>query len=127
LRHRERGFPAAPSGQDRQRQKNGRTGKSGGAKPGMDQEANRQKNRRPGQIDNGDWARASQEAANLIEVAHWLMRFGGATAVIGQPDHGIVDGSVKTQVEQRGNAYHQPRADHVEPALEGIGQHQQQR
>ena len=48
--------------------------------PGMDEEADGQEHRDPGQIDDGDRARTGQKAADLIEVADRLGPFAGMPA-----------------------------------------------
>ena len=60
------------------------------AEPGMNEETDGQEHRDPGQVDDGDRARAGQKAADLVEVADRLRRVAGMAAgdsECGSPRH----------------------------------------
>ena len=56
----------------------------------MDQETDREEDRHPRQIDDRDRSRAGEEGADLVEVAHRLMRFGRAAARLASRMHRVM-------------------------------------
>ena len=93
----------------------------------MDEEADGQEHRDPGQVDDGDRARAGQKGADLIEVADRLGAVAGVPAGHGQADHRAMHRQGEALVEHRRGPHHHARADQVEHALEGIGADQEDR
>jgi hypothetical protein len=93
----------------------------------MQQVADEQEHRHPGQVDDCDRPRAGEEGPDLIEIAHRLVRLAGLARAQCQRDHGIVHDSPEVPVEQPGGAHHDARAHQVEHGLEAVGADQEDR
>ena len=72
-------------------------------------------------------AGAGHERADLIEIAHRLVRLRGIAAARAERDHRAVDGLAQAVIEQAGRAHHDARADQIEDALECVGADQKDR
>ena len=87
----------------------------------MDQEADRQKERHPRQVDNGDRPVAGEEGADLVEVADRLLRVRGACIAGTEGDQRPMHDLAEMVVDQGGGADDDARPDQFEQALETVG------
>jgi hypothetical protein len=93
--------------------------------PGMNQKADRQEHRDPGQIHDCDRAGAGEEGPDLIEVANRLRPLARMPVGDREADHRGVRAQRQALVEQRRRPRDQARADDVEHALERVSADQE--
>ena len=114
-------------GDDREPEQNQAAGKRGHAQPKMNEKAQGQEDRHPRQIDDGNGPGAGQKAADLVEIAQWLLGGSDALRLQSEPDDGSMDRGAQMVVEQHGAARDDARANEIEHALKGVGADQHDR
>jgi hypothetical protein len=86
----------------------------------MDQEADEQERRDPGQIDDGNGTCSGQKGADLIEVADRLRRFAPLWKCNREADHRAMNGQGKTLIEHRRRPHDHARTNQIERSLERV-------
>ncbi len=97
------------------------------ADPRMEQEADQNVDRHPGQIEQRERPGGDQEGADLIEVAQRREAVALRARAQRELHHDVVDPRAQPLVERRRDAHQDARADDVEHALEGEQRQRQHR
>ena len=86
----------------------------------MEQEADREIDRHPRQIEQGDRSESRQEAAHILEIAQRLHAVAPIAGDKREPHHRIIDPRAQRLVEALANADENPAANEIQHALRGV-------